>query len=156
MASFFVTGASRGIGYELVSQLSEQPASQVSVVFAAIRSRPSEQLRALIERSSGRVIPVTVTITDRASIDKAVSEVETHLAGKGLDFLINNAGVMPLSLNGIASMTNLSDALEVNVQAVQDTTSALMPLLEKGSRKQIINMYMHSLSSEIVDSRLAN
>ena len=140
MASYLITGASRGIGLELVSQLAQQPAEQVSVVFAAIRSTPSVQLRELVERFQGKVVLITVTITDRTSIDHAVLEVERHLAGKGLDVLINNAGVLPFAPDGIATMDNLRYAFEVNVEAVQNMTAAFIPLLERGTAKQVINM----------------
>lgn len=144
MSSYFVTGAGRGLGLGLVSQLVQLPPSQVSVVFAASRSSPTSDLQRLIDSYPGRVVPINVIITDRTSIDKAVAEIESSLAGRGLDVLINNAGVMPAAFEGIEKMDNLRYALEVNVEAVQETTAALMPLLRKGKGKQIVNMYVVS------------
>ena len=144
MASYLITGAGRGLGLELATQLANLPASQVSNVFAAIRSStPPTALQTLVDHSKGRVIPVTeMLVTDRASLDKAVANVEALLDGKGLDVLINNAGVMPPAFEGIAKMDNLRYAFEVNVEAVQETTSAFMPLLKKGTAKKVINMYV--------------
>jgi NADP-dependent 3-hydroxy acid dehydrogenase YdfG len=37
-------------------------------------------------------------------------------------------------------MDNLREAFEINVQAVQNTTAAFIPLLRKGSLKKVVNM----------------
>ncbi|KAK4939684.1 hypothetical protein LTR10_020074 [Elasticomyces elasticus] len=142
MASYLITGAGRGLGLELATQLAGLPTTQVSIVFAAIRSStPPSALQALIEKSEGRVVAVTsMIITDRTSLDKAVAQVEAQLKGKGLDVLINNAGALPPAFDGIAKMDNLRYAFEVNVEAVHDVTSAFLPLLKKGTAKKVVNI----------------
>lgn len=140
MSSYLITGAGRGIGLELVKQLAKQPPSNVSVVFAATRGEASDALETLIGSSSGRVVHVSMVITDRSSLDKAASEVEAKLGGQGLDVLVNNAGVMPSDIEGIAKMSTLRYALEVNVESVQETTAAFIPLLKKGKGKKVVNM----------------
>lgn len=145
MASYLITGAGRSLGLELAAQLASLPTDQVSTVFATIRSStPPSGLQALIDRSNGRVVAVPSTvITDRASLDQAAARVEAHLGGdKGLDVLVNNAGVMPGAFEGIAKMDNLRYALEVNVEAVHETTAAFLPLLKKGNLKKVVNMYV--------------
>jgi NAD(P)-dependent dehydrogenase (short-subunit alcohol dehydrogenase family) len=81
-----------------------------------------------------------MVITDKDSLDTAAAQVDKLLGGKGLDVLINNAGVMPFALNGIASMDNLGEALRVNVEAVHHTTAAFLALLRKGQQKKVFNM----------------
>ncbi|KAK5171953.1 uncharacterized protein LTR77_003590 [Saxophila tyrrhenica] len=144
MASYFVTGANRGIGLELTKQLSELPATQVSKIFAAIRSSPPHALQKLVESSNGRVVPVQVQVTDRSSIDKAANEVAGMLDGKGLDVLINNAGILPLTQGGIEKMPEqtLRDVFDVNVVAVHNVIAGLLPLLRKGEQKKIITVYV--------------
>lgn len=142
MCSYLITGAGRGLGLALVRQLCLLPPSQVAVVFAATRSEPTADLQALIDGSDGRVVHITLVVTNRQSIEKAVEEVERRLPGAGLDVLINNAGVMPGAFEGIAKMDNLGYALEVNVEAVHDMMAALLPSLKKGRGRQIVNMYV--------------
>lgn len=143
MASYLITGASRGIGLELASQLSKLPADQVSVVFAATRSKePSKGLQQLIDSSNGRVAHLLMPITDKAGIAAAVPQLEAKLGGKGLDVLVNNAGVMGYTPGGTAKMTDLRESFEVNVEAVHTTTVALLPLVQKSKLKKVVNMYV--------------
>ncbi len=140
MASYLVTGAGRGLGFELVSQLVKFPKQQVSVVFAAIRVSPSDALQQLIGSSEGRIVQILLPVTDKAGIVAGVAQVEKILAGAGLDVLINNAGISPFHPKGIATMDNLGEAISVNVEAVHNVTAALLPLLRKGTKKKVVNV----------------
>lgn len=143
MSSYLVTGGNRGIGLELVNQLSALPASQVSAVFATSRSeQPPAPLQKLIDSSNGRVIHVQMQITEPSSVEKVASQVDKVLAGKGLDVLINNAGIMPISPGGTAAMKNadLQEAFAVNVEAVHNVTTGFLPSLRKGQEKKVVNM----------------
>ena len=57
-----------------------------------------------MEKSDGRVVLIEADVTDEASIKKAVGEVKGKLAGKGLDVLINNVGMMGFTSGGTAAM----------------------------------------------------
>jgi len=141
MASYLITGAGRGLGLELATQLHKLP--QVCVVFAATRSSPSNALQRLIDGSAGKVVHILVEITDKSSVNAAVAQAESRLFSKGLvglDVLINNAGILPQTLGGIAAMDNLREAFEVNVEAVHITTAAFLPLLQKGGQKKVVNV----------------
>lgn len=92
MASYLITGTSRGIGLSLATQLAALPSSQVGIIFATARSE-SDALKQVINSSSGRVVFVPLEVTDKASVASAVSAVKSKLDGKGLDVLINNAGI---------------------------------------------------------------
>ncbi|KAL9622650.1 MAG: hypothetical protein Q9160_002960 [Pyrenula sp. 1 TL-2023] len=142
MSSYLITGAGRGLGLELVAQLSRKASAEVSTVFATTRSaQPPAALETLIEASEGRVVHVPITLTEKSSIATGASQVEQKLgADRGLDVLINNAGVMPAAPGGIHTMDNLSEGLRVNVEAVHDVTVAFLPLLRKGVQKKVVNM----------------
>lgn len=141
MASYLITGASRGIGLELVNQLSKLPQDQVSIIFAATRSKEApEGLQRIIESSKGRVVHILLPITDKAGIAAAIPQLEAKLGAKGLDVLVNNAGVMPWTQGGTAAMTDLKEVFEINVEAVHNTTVALLPLIQKSKLKKVANM----------------
>jgi NAD(P)-dependent dehydrogenase (short-subunit alcohol dehydrogenase family) len=103
MASFLITGASRGFGLALARELASRPASEVSKVIASARG-DSPALQELANNSRGRVVVVKLDVTNEATIKQAAAEVETKLDGKGLDVLINNAGVCQYAADGVKSM----------------------------------------------------
>jgi NAD(P)-dependent dehydrogenase (short-subunit alcohol dehydrogenase family) len=144
MATYLITGASRGIGLELTRQLAELPTSQVSKIFAVVRKVDSKDVQQLVDSHPERVIPISASVDDTASVKKAAETVKSRLNGQGLDVLVNNAGVSDFSTDGIKSMDidRLSRTLDVNVVGVHRVTAAFMPLLEQGTEKKIINMYV--------------
>ncbi len=80
-----VTGASRGIGHDLVLAL----AGAGATVAAGVRR--VADVAGLEDEAPGSVIPLELDVTDRASIDRAVGRlVEDH--GR-IDILVNNAGL---------------------------------------------------------------
>ena len=93
MASFLITGSSRGLGLALVSRLAALPESEVGTIFATARQDNSAQLNEVIKASNGRVQFVQLDVTNQTSIEAAARVVEGKLNGRGLDYLVNNAGV---------------------------------------------------------------
>ncbi|KAK7900214.1 hypothetical protein LTR67_003960 [Exophiala xenobiotica] len=149
MNSYLVTGCARGIGLCLAQLLSTRPQNQVSFVFATAR-KPSQELEKLADEHKGRVVIVPLDQSDKASIERAVQVVEEKLGGRGLDVLINSAGVssgsgadgMPngADIGGIVQMNDLMSTLAVNVEGVHNVTRAFLPLLAKGTTKKVLNM----------------
>jgi NAD(P)-dependent dehydrogenase (short-subunit alcohol dehydrogenase family) len=93
MATYLITGCSRGLGLALTTHLLSLP-SPPSSIFATARSE-SPALKDVISKSSCRAIFIPLETTSEASIKNAVAEVEGALGRKELDVLINNAGIMP-------------------------------------------------------------
>lgn len=93
MSTFLITGSSRGLGLAIVTRLASLPSSEVSTVFATARQDNSPRLRELVDSSSGRVGLVPLDVSDDQSVGEAVGLVKQQLQGRGLDVLINNAGV---------------------------------------------------------------
>ncbi|KAI4265963.1 MAG: hypothetical protein L6R35_007007 [Caloplaca aegaea] len=139
MASYLITGASRGFGLALVRQLASLPASEVTKIFATARE-DAPALEELAKKSAGRIIVVQLDVTNEASIKQAAAEVDANLAGKGLDVLINSAGVCQYAADGVQSMGNLAESFTVNVLGVHWVTRAFLPLLQKGTQKKVANI----------------
>lgn len=104
MTTYLITGSSRGLGLALVSRLASLSASDVGTVIATSRQDNSPRLREVTNSSSGRVGLVSMDVTNSQSIQDAVKLVESRLQGRGLDVLINNAGVMPVTKEGLETM----------------------------------------------------
>jgi NAD(P)-dependent dehydrogenase (short-subunit alcohol dehydrogenase family) len=90
----------------LAQLLAARPKNQVSLVFATAR-KPSQELEKLVDEHKGRVVIVPLDQSDKASIERAVQIVEEKLGGRGLDVLINSAGVS--SGSGADGMPNGAD-----------------------------------------------
>jgi NAD(P)-dependent dehydrogenase (short-subunit alcohol dehydrogenase family) len=143
MANYLITGSSRGLGLALATELCTLPPSTIGLIFATARSS-TPSLQALIGNSNGRVVFVELDATNEASVNDAIKHVESVLGAKdpdgGLDVLINNAGVMPVTAGGVQEMTDLDQVLRTNVSGVQMVTRAFLPLLRKGREKKVFNM----------------
>ena len=102
MASYLISGTSRGLGLTLAKTLAARPENEVSLIIAAARNK-TPALEELINKYPGRVVFVQLEVTSQESITAAV-EFATAALGHdgGLDVLINNAGVMPFAVNGIS------------------------------------------------------
>ncbi|KAF4544511.1 Short-chain dehydrogenase/reductase SDR [Lasiodiplodia theobromae] len=138
MASYLITGTSRGIGLTLVTMLAAKPTSEVAKVYAAARSE-SEALKKVIASAASRVVFVPLEVTSQDSIKAAAAKVDELQAGKGLDVLINNAGIMEAPVQ-VDQCDDLPDVLNVNVVGVHNVTRAFLPQLRKGTQKKIINI----------------
>src|SRR6266480_252599 len=104
-----VTGANRGIGRALVDEVLSRGASRV---YAGTRTP--------LSRTDGRVVPLTLDVTDRAQIRSAVEQVES------LDILVSNAGV---SLGGDLDRAVIEQHLAVNLFGSLDVIQTFLPLV---------------------------
>ncbi|CAO3697837.1 unnamed protein product [Rhizopus stolonifer] len=138
MATYVITGASRGIGLEFVKQIS----SKGNTVFACARNPDqSEDLQQLIDNK--KVYGIKLDVTCDKSIKDAVAEITKHASG-GIDVLINNAGIYVSGKNiEDISKDELFKAFETNVTGVTEVTNSLLPLFRKRGPdhvKKILNI----------------
>lgn len=150
MATYLITGAARGLGLELTRQLLELPEAQVSMVFTITRSEPQAGLYDLIRNSHGRVKNILATVNDTESIEEAARQVRGHLGSRrGLDVLVNNAGILgenhPDGRIENCSPDELALVLDTNLIGPHRVTRAFLPLLREGQQKKVINMCVYNL-----------
>jgi NAD(P)-dependent dehydrogenase (short-subunit alcohol dehydrogenase family) len=127
-----VTGASGGIGAACVEHL----AARGFEVFAAARRPGASQLHT---RWTGRILDLTLDVTDEASCARAVSLVEAAVDRRGLAGLVNNAGICTLGPLELTDRNLVRQQFEVNVFGVIAVTRAFLPLLRRG-RGRVVNM----------------
>lgn len=126
-----VTGASRGIGLELVRQL----AARGDMVHAAARD-PDKAAAALRTFTNVRVHRVDV------ASDGSVAALGRELADTPLDLVLNNAGVYggsQQSLRGV-DFADAAATYEINALGALRVSLALLPNLRRGAGKKLVHV----------------
>jgi NAD(P)-dependent dehydrogenase (short-subunit alcohol dehydrogenase family) len=131
--SVFISGASSGIGRFCAEELHRLGWR----VFAGVRTEEdAEELRAA---GSSRLSPVLLDITDEAQIAAAVRFVAGELGDRGLDALINNAGIVVAGPLEFLPLDDFRRQFAVNVTGHLAVTQAMLGLLRR-ARGRIVMM----------------
>jgi len=132
-----VTGANKGIGYEVARQLARRGFH----VFLGARNRDAGRKAAdEIVKAGGKATFLEIDIADNGSVTAAAREF-AKIADQ-LDVLVNNAGIM---VDGDDAILKISDELfrktiETNTLGPLRVTRAFVPLLAKSKAPRVINV----------------
>jgi NAD(P)-dependent dehydrogenase (short-subunit alcohol dehydrogenase family) len=128
-----VTGANRGIGYEVVRQL----AGRGHIV--VLTSRDAAKGRAAAA-DLDRVLHCQLDVSDPASVDAMARWVGDRF--DRVDVLVNNAAIhYDTWQSGVrADLDVVHEAFETNVFGAWRTTQALLPLLRRSRHGRIVNV----------------
>jgi NAD(P)-dependent dehydrogenase (short-subunit alcohol dehydrogenase family) len=145
-----VTGANKGIGFEISRQLG---ARDITVVMAARSKEKGKAACAKLKAENLDIHHLKLDVTDDTDIHEGVAWLGHHFGR--LDILVNNAGIM---LDGFddsirdLSAETLTQTMQTNALAPLMLCRACLPLMEKNGFGRIVNMAssMGSLS-EITD-----
>ncbi|XP_023698008.1 C-signal-like isoform X1 [Paramormyrops kingsleyae] len=161
--SVLVTGASRGLGLQLVKDLVKKSERPAVIIATARDPAAAEELQRVVKEHSG-IHVVTLDVTSQASIDAAVEEVSPLVGAEGLNCLINNAAVGgSINLKTVTAEEMLK-TYESNTVAPLMVTKAFLPLLRaaatRGSgmgihRAAVINMSSILASIQLNSGALA-
>ncbi|XP_055302593.1 C-factor-like [Sitodiplosis mosellana] len=134
MNSILITGCSRGLGLGLVKQLLEL-SDPINYIFATCRNPDGAQELNELKAKHGNLHVFALDVTDYASFDALVKQIDEIVKEEGLNVLINNAGIYPsvASLNSVVA-DDLRNILETNSIAPVMVTKAFIPLLQKASK----------------------
>lgn len=130
-----ITGASSGIGEGCARLLAERGAR---VVLGARRGERLEQLVADIRAAGGQAIARRLDVTDAADV-QAFADAAMAEYGR-IDVLLNNAGVMPLSMLEALKLDEWNRMIDVNIRGVLHGIAAALPVMQKQRSGQIINV----------------
>jgi NAD(P)-dependent dehydrogenase (short-subunit alcohol dehydrogenase family) len=135
--NIIVTGASRGIGFELARLLAQDSSHQVLVV-----SRNIEGLGKLRKECEGFPGKLLVQPFDLESIEeipgRLIPAVQEHF--RVLDILVNNAGLLVNKPFEQLDLEDLRRGLDVNYLAPAVLIQGLMPLLLKAPNPHVVNI----------------
>eukprot|EP00033_Pygsuia_biforma_P000165 GCRY01000212.1.p1 GENE.GCRY01000212.1~~GCRY01000212.1.p1 ORF type:complete len:228 (-),score=25.58 GCRY01000212.1:129-812(-) len=136
MKTVLVTGASRGIGFEITKQYLEKGLE----VIACCR-KPTDQLQAL--KHTNLNIMGNVDVTN----DESVGILAKQLAGRKIDILVNNAGLLHGDNFDSLNFDHMRAQYEVNTLGPLRVSSALIHSgsVQKGSTVAIVTSRMGSV-----------
>ncbi len=129
-----VTGASRGIGAEIVRRLAADGAT-VAFTYGSSAAE-AEKLVAEVTGGGGKVVSIQADSADPEQVAASVDETVAQLGG--LDILVNNAGVASIGDFESFSLTDFDRLVAINIRAVFVATQRAVPHLGAGGR--IINI----------------
>jgi NAD(P)-dependent dehydrogenase (short-subunit alcohol dehydrogenase family) len=127
-----VTGASSGIGRAVALALARHGFH----VFATVRR--AEDGAALQRHTTGRFTPLLMDVTNPDQIADAHESVGRHVGQRGLDALVNNAGVglaWPLEL---VPLDKFRSQFEINVDGQLAVTQAFLPLIRRATGRVVM------------------
>jgi NAD(P)-dependent dehydrogenase (short-subunit alcohol dehydrogenase family) len=136
-----VTGANRGIGFEVCRQL----ATRGFVVFLTARDSEKAENAASNLAGTGTVKPLLLDVADTRSIQQAAAELAKRYGY--LDVLVNNAGinydtwetVENADING-----TVMETITTNLLGPWRVCQAVLPLLRKSNAGRIVNVSSES------------
>jgi NAD(P)-dependent dehydrogenase (short-subunit alcohol dehydrogenase family) len=129
--SVLITGASTGIGR--ASALRMDAAGWQ--VFASVRQE--EDAAQLRDLASDRLLPLMLDVTDTERIDSVARQIAGVVGDRGLDGLVNNAGIAVMSPLETIPLDDLRQQLEVNLISQVAVTQAMLPLIRKAAGRLV-------------------
>jgi NAD(P)-dependent dehydrogenase (short-subunit alcohol dehydrogenase family) len=120
-----VTGANRGLGARLVTELLGAGAARVYAASRAAGASPGDD---------ARVVPLALDVTDPASIAAAAE------AAPDVTVLVNNAGVLAFGSALDGDLAGFGRDLDTNYLGMLRVTRALAPALERNAPAAIVNV----------------
>ncbi len=139
-----VTGANRGIGYEVARQLMGRG---FEVVLGSRDLAKGEHAAQSLRRAEGRVHAVQLDVGDATSVSAMGTWVRDQFGRT--DVLVNNAAIYYDTWQEAqsADLRVVREALETNLLGAWRTAQELLPLLRNSARGRIVNVSSQGGSS---------
>jgi NADP-dependent 3-hydroxy acid dehydrogenase YdfG len=130
-----ITGASSGIGEATARRLA---ASGCHVVLGARRTDRIAAIAKDIQASGGSAEHQALDVTDPQST--AAFAHAAHTQYGRIDVLVNNAGVMPLSMLDALKVDEWNQMIDVNIRGVLHGIAAVLPVMRAQGEGHIVNI----------------
>lgn len=130
-----ITGASSGIGQATAKKLAGKG---IRVMLAARREERLIELKKEIEAAGGKAEYLVTDVTSADDMEALAKATIDHFGQ--INILINNAGLMPLSLMSKRKIDEWDRMIDVNIKGVLYGIAAVLPYMEKQKNGHIINI----------------
>ncbi|KAL1800852.1 hypothetical protein ACET3X_001194 [Alternaria dauci] len=139
MATYFLTGANRGIGLEFVRQLAAKPSNTI-IAGVRFKSGDISELESLNSNANIHIIECDVSsLESLSSIEFRVVEILSK-TGASLDFLFNVAGINATSTDTSLTLDpkSVNEHMQTNVLGPAKIVESLRKYLARGAT--VLNM----------------
>ena len=130
-----ISGASSGIGEATAELLAKRGAR---IVMGARRTERLEELTATITAEGGAARYRALDVTKRGDVAAFIAFAKAEFGN--VDVLINNAGVMPLSVMTDLKVEEWDRMIDVNIRGVLHGIAAVLPGMKARGKGQIVNV----------------
>lgn len=130
--NIIITGASKGIGFDTVLKLAENPDNQILAL-----SRDEEGLQKLVARTRLGNVDYLVYDVTQPNLTALLRKVEMLSA---VDILLNNAGLLINKPFDKLTVSDWQRTFATNLFAVVELVRMLLPYLEKSEKAHIVNI----------------
>lgn len=132
-----ITGSNRGLGKAIMKEL----ASSGMNIWAHARKETPE-FKDLIDEVRGNykvdVEPLYFDMTDEEAMKNAIKAI--HASKKGIEVLVNNAGVASASMFGQTPISKIKEIFEINLFGQMALTQLVLRLMTRQRSGSIINI----------------
>ncbi len=134
-----ITGANKGIGFEVARQLGS---TGITVLIGARDNGRSDAAVAALKKEGIDARPVEIDVSNEASVMAAAKKISEDFGR--VDILVNNAGIMTEMAAGTRpkdlSLETLKQTFDTNVFGAFAVIKHFVPLLKKSRSPRIINV----------------
>ena len=130
-----ITGASSGIGAGIARELA---AAGATLVLGARRQERLDTLAEELRAAGARVATHHLDVTERASV-AAFARAGRDAFGR-VDAIVNNAGIMPLSLMASMKVDEWDRMVDVNIKGVLHGIAAVLPEMTARGSGHVVNI----------------
>ncbi|KAK4337010.1 hypothetical protein RND71_043965 [Anisodus tanguticus] len=152
--SVLITGANRGIGLEFVKQFIKLGSNNVNYIIASCRNpEKASELNDLAKVNENLNI-LKLDVKDYSKYNEFYNNLFSIVGDKGLDLLINNAGILIRSELDDITPEKMIENFEINTVTPLMLTKSLLPLLKLSaqSKKRTIVANISSKIGSIDDN----
>ncbi|BCL84546.1 dehydrogenase [Ktedonobacteria bacterium brp13] len=132
-----ITGANKGIGFEIARQLGEQG---MHILVGARKQTQGDEAARRLESEGIEAFAVQLDVVNQSTVEAVAHMLEETYAK--LDVLVNNAAIISpeKALPSSLSLAALRTTYETNVFGTFAMTQAMVPLLQRSEAGRIVNM----------------
>lgn len=159
--SVLITGASRGLGLQMVKQLVNNKERPKKIITTARNPAAAQELQQ-IAQTYPDVYLVPLDVVSETCIEAAAKEVTSIVGSSGLNCLINNAGIFIRDDLTTVTQDNMMTTFQCNTIAPLFITKAFLPLLQMaaaaesdGSKMTVNRAAVINISSLLGSAQLA-